>query len=88
VLRVVDGDEKPTMLEVAALMKHAKDKIKLSFGIDSKKTSLKKIIDIIEKHWEKQMIHRLYGAALYLNPRKLHALLQDDDDATVGGTKR
>jgi hypothetical protein len=88
VLRVVDGDEKPTMLEVAALMKYAKDKIKLSFGIDSKKTSLKKIIDIIEKHWEKQMIHRLYGAALYLNPRKLHALLQDDDDATVGGTKR
>jgi hypothetical protein len=27
----------------------------------------------------------LYGAALYLNPGKLHALLQDDDDdATVG----
>jgi hypothetical protein len=26
----------------------------------------------------------LYGAALYLNPGKLHALLRDDDDATVG----
>jgi hypothetical protein len=84
VLRVVDGDEKPTMPEVAALMKHAKDKIKLSFGIDSKKTLLKKIIDIIEKRWEKQMNHPLYGAALYLNPGKLHALLRDDDDATVG----
>jgi hypothetical protein len=84
VLRVVDGDEKPTMPEVAALMKHAKDKIKLSFGVDSKKTLLKKTIGIIEKRWERQMNHPLYGAALYLNPGKLHALLRDDDDATVG----
>jgi hypothetical protein len=84
VLRVVDGDEKPAMPEVATLMKHAKDKIKLSFGIDIKKTLLKKIIDIIEKHWEKQMNHPLYGTALYLNPGKLHALLRDDDDVVVG----
>ena len=82
--RVVDGDEKPAMPEVAALMKHAKDKIKLSFAIDSKKTLLKKIIDIIEKRWEKQMNHPLYAAALYLNPGKLHALLRDDEDVIVG----
>jgi hypothetical protein len=84
VLRVVDGDEKPAMPEVVALMKHAKDKIKLSLGVDNKKTLLKKIIDIIEKYWEKQMNHPLYGAALYMNPGELHALLRDDDDATVG----
>ena len=30
VLRVVDGDEKPAMPEVQALMDHAKEKIKLS----------------------------------------------------------
>lgn len=84
VLRVVDGDEKPAMPEVAALMKHAKEKIKLSFAIDSKKSLLKRIIDIIEKRWMKQMDHPLYGAALYLNPGKLHPLIRDDDDATVG----
>jgi hypothetical protein len=32
----------------------------------------------------KQMDHPLYGAALYLNPGKLHHLIRDDDDATVG----
>ena len=82
--RVVDGDKKPTMPEVAALMKHAKDKIKLSFAIDSEKTLLKKIIEIIERRWEKQMNHPLYAAALYLNPGKLHALLRDDEDVIVG----
>jgi hypothetical protein len=47
VLRVVDGDEKAAMPEVSALMKHAKEKIKLSFAIDSKKTLLKKIIETL-----------------------------------------
>ncbi|XP_039851752.1 uncharacterized protein LOC120710157 [Panicum virgatum] len=87
VLRVVDGDEKPAMPEVATLMNHAKEKIKLSFAIDSKKVLLKKIIKIIEKHWVKQMDHPLYGAALYLNPGKLHLLIRDHEDATVGQQK-
>jgi hypothetical protein len=84
VLRVVDGDEKPAMPEVAALMNHAKEKIKLSFAIETKKTLLKRIIEIIEKRWVNQMEHPLYGAALYLNPGKLHPLIRVDDDATVG----
>ncbi|XP_039809698.1 uncharacterized protein LOC120673078 [Panicum virgatum] len=79
VLRVVDGGEKPAMPEVAALMNQAKDRIKQSFAIPTKK-----IIDIIEKRWVKQMDHPLYGTALYLNPGKLHPLIRDDDDATVG----
>ena len=37
VLRVVDGDEKPAMPEVQALMNHAKERIKLSFAIQTKK---------------------------------------------------
>jgi hypothetical protein len=41
---------------------------------------------IIERRWEKQMDHPLYGAAMYLNPGKLHPipLIINDDDATVG----
>jgi hypothetical protein len=72
VLRVVDGDEKPAMPEVATLMNHAKEKIRLSFAIQSKKTLLKKVIDIIEKRWVKHMDHPLYRAAMYLNPGKFH----------------
>ena len=33
VLRVVDGDEKPAMPEVTALMNHTKERIKLSFNM-------------------------------------------------------
>jgi len=81
---VVDGDERPAMPEVAALMNHAKEKIKLSFATENKKTLLKNIIKIIEKRWVTQMDHPLYGAALYLNPGRLHSLIQANDDATVG----
>jgi len=76
VLRVVDGDERPTMPEVAALMNHAKEKIKLSFATENKKTLLKNIIKIIEKHGVTQMDHPLYGATLYLNPVRLHSLFK------------
>jgi len=81
---VVDGDEKPAMPEVQALMNHAKEKINLSFAIPSKKRLLDKIMEIIERRWEKQMDHPLYGAALFLNPGKLHPLIRKNDDATVG----
>jgi len=50
-LRVVDGDEKPTMPEVQALMDHGKERINQSFAIPSKKSLLKKIMGIIERHW-------------------------------------
>jgi len=84
VLRAADGDEKPAMPEVAALMAEAKEKIKLSFATQNKSGLLKKIMGIIEKHWLNQMDHPLYGAALYLNPGKLFPLIKADDDETVG----
>ena len=65
-------------------MDHAKEKIKLSFAIPSKKRLLDKIMEIIERRWEKQMDHPLYGVALYLNPGKLHPLIEKNDDETVG----
>ncbi|CAD6271396.1 unnamed protein product [Miscanthus lutarioriparius] len=80
VLRVVDGDERPAMPEVAALMNHAKEKIKLSFATENKKTLLKNIIKIIEKRWVTQMDHPLYGAApMHTKKRNrlLHKRLND-----------
>ena len=50
-LRAADGDEKPAMPEVAALMAEAKEKIKLSFATQNKSGLLKKIMGIIEKRW-------------------------------------
>jgi hypothetical protein len=82
-LRAVDGDEKPAMPEVTALMNRAKERIKLSFNVLTKHGLLKRIMDIIEKHWVNQMEHPLYGAALYLNPGKNFPLVKANDDATV-----
>ena len=83
-LRVVDGDEKPAMPEVAALMAHAKERIKLSFPTQNKQRLLNKIIEIIERRWVRQMDHPLYGAALYLNPGKFFAIQKSGDDTYVG----
>jgi hypothetical protein len=83
-LRAVDDDEKPAMPEVTALMNHAKERIKQSFNISTKQGMLKKIMEIIKKRWVNQMKHPLYGAALYLNPRKFFPLVKANDDATVG----
>ena len=84
VLRVVNGDERPAMPEVAALMAHAKEKIKLSFATQNKQRLLKKIMNIIEGRWVKQMDHPLYGAALFLNPGKFFAIQKSGDDKYVG----
>jgi hypothetical protein len=83
-LRAVDGDEKPAMPEVTALMNHAKERIKQSFNISTKQGLLKNIMKIIEKRWVNQMEHPLYGAALYLNPGKFFPLVKANDDATIG----
>ncbi|KAF0924650.1 hypothetical protein E2562_010247 [Oryza meyeriana var. granulata] len=83
----IDGYEKPAMPEVQALMNHAKEKIKLSFAIQTKRRLLEKIMKIIEQCWEKQMDHPLYGAALYLNPGKLHPLIRKDDDVPAQGCR-
>jgi hypothetical protein len=64
-LRVVDGDEKAAMPEVSALMKHAKEKIKLSFAIDSKKTLLKKIMEIIEILGETNQPSFVWGCSIF-----------------------
>jgi hypothetical protein len=64
-------------------MQQKKEKINQSFVVQSKRSLLKKIVTIIEQRWEIQMDHLLYGAAMYLNPGKLHLLIRNDD-ATIG----
>ncbi|XP_044446454.1 uncharacterized protein, partial [Triticum aestivum] len=84
VLRVADGDEKPAMLEIKALMIYAKERINLGFPQQNKQPLLKKILAIVDKRWENQMDHPLYGAALFLNPGKFFPIVSRNDDALVG----
>ncbi|XP_039840849.1 uncharacterized protein LOC120700668 [Panicum virgatum] len=74
VLRLVDGDEKPALPEVAAAMNIEKQKISASFSTQNKKACLNRIMKIVENRWVKQMDTPLYGAALYLNPGKFYKM--------------
>ncbi|KAM0881724.1 hypothetical protein ACQ4PT_032771 [Festuca glaucescens] len=84
VLRLADGDEVPAMPEIAALMKYAKERINQGFPQQNKQPLLKKIMSIVDKRWENQMDHPLYGAALFLNPGKFFSIVKSGDDALVG----
>ena len=84
VLRIADGDEIPAMPEITAMMMWAKERINQGFPQQNKQALLKKIMDIVEKRWETQMDHPLYGAALYLNPGKYFSFKDSGDDELVG----
>jgi hypothetical protein len=76
VLRIVDGDEKPAMPEVAATMDMAKTKI--TSGFEGRELMKKKLFAIINRRWQDQMEVKLYGAALFLNPNKFFELQRND----------
>jgi hypothetical protein len=59
-LRLVDGDEKPALAEVAAAMTIAKNKITSSFSTKNKKACLKRIMSIVDRRWANQMDTPLY----------------------------
>lgn len=63
------------MPEMTAVMRYAKERIKLCFPHQNKQALLKKIIDIVDKRWETQMDHPLYGAVLFLNPGKFFSIV-------------
>jgi hypothetical protein len=84
VLRIADGDELPAMPEISALMTAAKDKIRQAFPQQNKQGLLKMVMTIIDKRWETQMDHPLYGAALFLNPGKYFSIKESGDDELVG----
>jgi hypothetical protein len=71
VLRIVDGDEKPAMTEVAATMDMAKTKT--TSGFEGREL-MKKLLVIINRRWQDQMEVKLYGAVLFLNLNKFFEL--------------
>ncbi|XP_066391968.1 uncharacterized protein [Miscanthus floridulus] len=75
-LRIADGDETPTTLEIMAAMDVAKAAIKDS--LQRKLDLLKEVLKYYDNRWENQMEQQLYGVALYLNPSKFFALKEKD----------
>ena len=50
VLRIVDGDERPALAEIAYAMDFAKNKIKASF--EKKRALLSKLVKIMDDRWK------------------------------------
>ncbi|CAH1415744.1 unnamed protein product [Lactuca virosa] len=67
VLRIVDGEQSPTMALIYVAMDECKEKIAKNF--DNEVSSYKEIWDIIDEKWEHQMHRDLHAAAYYLNPQ-------------------
>ncbi|KAL4574601.1 hypothetical protein LXL04_021435 [Taraxacum kok-saghyz] len=67
VLRLVDGEQVPAMAFIYGAMDECKEKIAKNF--DNNLGSYKKIWEIIDSKWEKQLHRHLHAAAYYLNPQ-------------------
>ncbi|XP_052203350.1 uncharacterized protein LOC127808780 [Diospyros lotus] len=66
VLRLVDGEEKPTMGYIYEAMRRAKNATARSFKENEEKYG--HIFDIINNRWACQLNHPLYAAGHFLNP--------------------
>ncbi|KAL7608742.1 hypothetical protein Lser_V15G11849 [Lactuca serriola] len=72
VLRLMDGDVKPTMGYIYEAMDRAKEQIKVNFhGVESR---YKPIWDKIDLRWNMQLHRPLHVAGYFLNPRYIFLL--------------
>jgi hypothetical protein len=65
-LKIVDGDERPSMGYVYDGMQRAKNAIKAMFR--NRKSSYKPYTDIIKARWDKHLKRELHAAAYFFNP--------------------
>nr|XP_009803921.1 PREDICTED: uncharacterized protein LOC104249237 isoform X2 [Nicotiana sylvestris] len=66
VLRLVDGEKKPTMGYIYEAMDRAKEAIEKAF--DHGRRKYEKVFEIIDKRWDDQLHQPLYAAGHILNP--------------------
>ncbi|MQL91118.1 hypothetical protein Taro_023725 [Colocasia esculenta] len=82
VLRVVDGDRRPTIELVYAKIEAAKKICEVSPHYAHS------VLDVVEDRWDRQMSRDLHTAAYYLHPSYYYAMeLSYDDDLTAAFTR-
>ncbi|MQM06811.1 hypothetical protein Taro_039638 [Colocasia esculenta] len=83
VLRVVDGDRRPTIRLVYAKIEAVKKKI-----CDMSPRYAHLVLDVVEDRWDRQMSRDLHMATYYLHPAYHYALeLSYEDDLTAAFTR-
>jgi hypothetical protein len=84
VLRMVDGDDRPSMRYLYDAIHHAKEKMMRRF--QKRKARVKPFINIINNRWDGQFYRNLYAAAFWLNPRfQYDANIMDKHMSTISG---
>jgi len=82
VLRMVDGDDRPSMGYLYDAIHHAKEEMMRRF--QKRKARVKPFIDIINNWWDGQFYRNLYAAAFWLNPRfQYDANIMDKHMSTI-----
>ncbi|XP_052303624.1 uncharacterized protein LOC18105520 [Populus trichocarpa] len=84
VLRLVDGDDRPSMGYLYDAIHHAKEEMMRRF--QKRKPRVKPFIDIINYRWDGQFYRNLFAAAFWLNPRfQYDANIMDKHISTISG---
>ncbi|XP_052305037.1 uncharacterized protein LOC112325035 [Populus trichocarpa] len=84
VLRMVDGDDRPSMRYLYDAIHHAKEEMMRRF--QKRKAKVKPFIDIISNRWDGQFYRHLYAAAFWLNPQfQYDANIMDKHMSTIFG---
>eukprot|EP00258_Populus_trichocarpa_P037860 XP_024453879.1 uncharacterized protein LOC112326992 [Populus trichocarpa] len=82
VLRMVDGDDRPSIGYLYDVIHHAKEEMMRRF--QKRKARVKPFIDIINNRWDGQFYRNLYAAAFWLNPRfQYDANIMDKHMSTI-----
>jgi hypothetical protein len=84
VLRMVDGDDRPSMGYLYDDIHHAKEEMLRRF--QKRKAKVKPFIDIINNRWDGQLYRNLYAVAFWLNPQfQYDANIMDKHMSIISG---
>jgi len=84
VLRLVDGDDRPSMGYLYDVIHHEKEEMMRRF--QKRKPRVKPFIDINNNRWDEKFYRSLYTAVFWLNPRfQYDANIMDKHMSTISG---
>nr|KYP33424.1 hypothetical protein KK1_045721 [Cajanus cajan] len=81
VLRLVDGEKKPTMSYIYKAMDKAKEAIMNSFN--NNETKYKALFEIVDRRWDVQLHRPLHAASHFSNPEMFYDNPQMEFDSEI-----